>query len=70
MTASNANGVVDVAQFPGRTVTLEMSAAQLSFIRALLFEDLQEWDRLALEDCLAGLRLRAPSGPRSLVESR
>jgi hypothetical protein len=28
---------------PGRTVTLQLSAAKVAYLRALLFEDLQEW---------------------------
>ena len=31
------------AAFPGRTVTLNLSAAQVAYVRVLLFEDLQRW---------------------------
>jgi hypothetical protein len=32
-----------VATFPGRTVTLGVSAAQAAYLRTLLYEDLQQW---------------------------
>jgi len=43
MATLNANGVADAPQtFPGRTITLEMSAAQVAYVRYLLFRDLHE----------------------------
>lgn len=37
--------------FPGRTVTLHLSAAKVSYLRALLFEDLHEWADALAEQC-------------------
>lgn len=42
MAATEPIAASDVATYPGRTITLEMSAAQVAYLRYLLFRDLQE----------------------------
>ena|SRR5215217_447094 len=43
MAERHPNGADPAESFPGRTITLELSAAHVAYLRQLLFEDLQEW---------------------------
>jgi len=69
MADSQPNGAENISAFPGRTVTIKLSAAQVAYVRTLLLEDLAEW-----AEALAGhARAAAEKGayhPMSGIDAR